>query len=82
MTLGERLKARRERHGWSQNELARRARVRQALISELEADKRTDATGRTLRRLAQALGVTTDYLIGMHLDEGQESENQLATLRA
>ena len=78
MTLGERIRIIRERRGWSQNELARRARVTQALISELESGKRKDVTGRTLRRLAESLGVTTDYLIGMHLDEGGDPTDLIA----
>jgi transcriptional regulator with XRE-family HTH domain len=64
MSLGERLKAIRERRGLSQNELSRRSGVRQALISELEAGKKMDTTGLALVRLARVLAVSVDYLLG------------------
>ena len=66
MTLGEKLKALREARGWSQHELAQRARVRQALVSELESGKKEDTTGSVFRRLARALHVSVDYLVGMY----------------
>ena len=72
MTLADRIRISRERRGWSQNELARRARMTQALISELEAGKRKEPRLTTLRRLAETLGVTTDYLIGMYRDEREQ----------
>jgi len=65
MTLGEKLKALRDARGWSQQELAREASVRQSLISELERGKKKDTTGRNLRHLARALHVSVDYLAGM-----------------
>lgn len=64
MTLGERLRRLRTQRRWSQRELAERAGVRQALISQLESGKQVDTTGRNLRKLAFALGCTVDYLTG------------------
>jgi transcriptional regulator with XRE-family HTH domain len=72
MTLGDRIKRERERLGWSQNELARRARVRQAQLSEVEAGKRHDMMASILRRIARALGVSMDYLAGIYEDEKSE----------
>ena len=66
MTLGTKLKALREARGWSQHELSRRARVRQALLSELESGKKEDTTGSVLRRLARALYVSVDYLLSTY----------------
>ena len=66
MALGEKLKALRTEKGWSQRELAQRARVRQARLSELESGKKTDTTGQALRRLARVLGVSVDYLVGTY----------------
>jgi transcriptional regulator with XRE-family HTH domain len=66
MTLGERIKAVRELRGWNQQELSRRAHVRQALISELESGKKADTTGSVLARLARTLGVSIDYLVGLY----------------
>jgi HTH-type transcriptional regulator/antitoxin HipB len=68
MPLGAKIKTLREARGWTQQELARRARVRQASISELETGKKGDTTGSILRRLAGALLVSVDYLVGA-LDE-------------
>jgi putative transcriptional regulator len=78
--LRERLKHARERKGWSQRELARQAGVRHALISELETGKKTDTIGSILKRLARALGVSVDYLIGTWDDEDEEPA--LATVGA
>jgi transcriptional regulator with XRE-family HTH domain len=64
MTLGERLRQLRTRRRWSQRELAERAGVRQALISQLESGKQQDTTSANVRKLAFALGVTVDYLTG------------------
>jgi transcriptional regulator with XRE-family HTH domain len=66
MTLGERIKLVRDQRGWNQQELARRAHVRPALLSELESGRKIDTTGSVLRRLAHTLGVTVDYLVGMY----------------
>jgi transcriptional regulator with XRE-family HTH domain len=67
----------------NQRELAEVSGVPQPLISMLEADKRTHTSSDVVRRLARALGCTTDYLLGMHEDD--ESERQptvLATIGA
>lgn len=71
MTLGEKLKDLREARGWSQQELSRRAHVRQALISELERGQKEDTTGQNLRRLAETLKVSVDYLLGKSNDPNQ-----------
>jgi transcriptional regulator with XRE-family HTH domain len=66
MTIGERLKALRQKKGWSQRELARRAGVRHATLVELETGVRTETRTDIARRLAKALGVTLDSLAGMY----------------
>lgn len=65
VTLGEKVVALRKQRGWTQRYLARRAGIRPALLSELESGKKSDTTGLNLRKLAMALGVTTDYLTGL-----------------
>jgi transcriptional regulator with XRE-family HTH domain len=67
--LGIRIKQSRERLGWSQNELARRAGVPQPLLSQLEAGQRHSMTTENAKRVARALGVGVDYLIGTWEDE-------------
>jgi transcriptional regulator with XRE-family HTH domain len=64
VTLGYLLKRYRLKRGWSQRRLAREAQVRQALISELETEKRQDTRGFILMRLAKALGITLGQLLG------------------
>jgi transcriptional regulator with XRE-family HTH domain len=68
MPLAERIKRAREERGWSQGELARRAGVRRATISDLETGKLEDTRVSTLRNIAKALRVSVDYLIDMEYD--------------
>jgi len=83
MTLGDRVKSRRHRLGLTQEELAHRAQVRRPTIAELETNRRFTVSSEVLRRLAHALGCTTDYLVGMHEDEGSEREpTELAVVGA
>ena len=60
----ERLKtAREELRKWSQSDLAKRAKMPPSSIAHFEAGSRKPSFD-TLRRLAIALEVTTDYLLG------------------
>ena len=72
MKIGERIKALRQKKGWSQRELARLAGVRHATLVELETGLRTETRTDIARRLAKTLGVTIDYLVGMYEDEDDE----------
>lgn len=66
----ERLKAAREQlRKWSQSELAGRAGMPPSSIAHFEAGSRKPSFD-TLRRLANALEVTTDYLLGRVDDPG------------
>ena len=79
MTIGKRVARLRARRKLTQQELAERAGVSQAIISRLETDSRDNVTSDVLKGLAKVLGCTTDYLVGMHEDEDSE---QLATAAA
>src|SRR5262245_32265633 len=59
----ERLRAARELRKWSQSELAGQASMPPSSIAHFEAGSRKPSFD-TLRRLANALEVTTDYLLG------------------
>jgi transcriptional regulator with XRE-family HTH domain len=59
----ERLRAIREQRGYSQDELARRTGLQASAISHFETGTRKPSF-ENLRRLADALEVTTDYLLG------------------
>lgn len=69
MSLGDRIKRRRERLGLTQDQLAQKARVRRPTISELENHRRKTVSSEVLRRLAMTLGCTADYLLGMYEDD-------------
>jgi transcriptional regulator with XRE-family HTH domain len=69
MHIGQRLRKRREQLGLSQWELARRTGIPQSTISDLERGVQADMTTTLVKRFAQALACTTDYLIGMYEDE-------------
>ncbi|EEI19604.1 hypothetical protein G8J22_02418 [Lentilactobacillus hilgardii] len=53
----------RDKQKLSQTDLAVKSGVKQSTISSIE--RGVDPTGRTLRKLAQALNVTTDELLNM-----------------
>jgi len=72
MRLGERIQACRCRKGISQRELARRAGVRHALISQLETGKKRDALASTIRALALALDTSMDYLCDRFEEDNEE----------
>jgi transcriptional regulator with XRE-family HTH domain len=59
----ERLKKAREMRGYNQTELANRAKLPPSSVSHFEAGPRKPSF-ENLKRLAMALNVTTDYLLG------------------
>jgi transcriptional regulator with XRE-family HTH domain len=65
----DRLKAARDLRKWSQNDLAGRAGLPPSSIAHFETGSRKPSF-ETLRRLANALEVTTDYLLGRVSDPG------------
>lgn len=62
-TLGERIKALREKKEMSQIELGKLASVGNTTVSQWESNKRTPDTA-TITKLADIFGVTSDYLLG------------------
>ena len=82
--LGPRLKALRILAGLSMNELARRSGVHRPTISLLERGMQEDIGLHAATRLARALGVSLDVLVGERAykeDEKDEDEPPLATTR-
>lgn len=61
--FGMRLKRLRTAHGMTQVDLAKRAKVTQGFIAQLEGGLRKEPSLATLRRLAMALKVTVSELI-------------------
>lgn len=62
-TLGARIRARRDELGLTQGELAKRARIRQPSLSDIEGDKTKEITARTLGALCHALGLRWEYAL-------------------
>ena len=66
-TLGHRLAVRRTQQDLAQGTLAARVGITQTHLSEIEHNRRPllRMAGETLLQLAQALDVSTDYLLGL-----------------
>jgi transcriptional regulator with XRE-family HTH domain len=64
-SLGDRLARIRGFRRMSQQDLAERTGLKVQNISRLETDQRAHVRSDTLRRLAEALDCSTDYLVGL-----------------
>ncbi len=61
--IGRMLKRLRETREWSQPELAKRAKVSQAYLAEIERGTKKNPSLPVLKRLARALGVPVTELL-------------------
>lgn len=64
MSFGERLRSAREKAEFTQAKLAEEAGITQGQVSAWERDRLTPVADGRLSRLATALGVSLDWLIG------------------
>ena len=71
--IGERVLLARRRKGWNQGDLARKTTMSRTVISQLEKG-RQQVSAERLRTLAQALGVSADYLLGLVGEEADEED--------
>lgn len=62
-TIGARVRAARERLGWTREALAFHAEVSWSAIAQVETGRRTNLRPSTLAALSRALGVSIDYLV-------------------
>ena len=76
--LGDKVAKLRAEKRLTQQELAERAGCTQGIISKLEKQVRQNVHSDVLKGLAKALGCTTDFLVGMHEEETDDSEKQTA----
>lgn len=67
-TIGERVKTAREQRGIHQAELARRLGCSVNALSMLEKNAITDPRASRIIGIAEALGVSADYLLGLTND--------------
>lgn len=63
MSLAEKVKDLREKKGMNQKQLAEASNITQATISRIESGWVKELKSEALKRLAEALGVTVDYLV-------------------
>ncbi len=64
-SLSKRLRELRERRGWSMGVLASLSGVSVSQLYRLEKGERPRVAAVTLARIAQALGTSVDYLLGL-----------------
>ena len=70
--LGDRVRQRRDELGLTQEQLAATTGLKQFHISRIESGDIKDVKGETLRRLARALRVTSDFLL--EIEDPEDSE--------
>jgi transcriptional regulator with XRE-family HTH domain len=63
VAIAENLKQHRKNLKWSQKELADHAGISQAQISHIESGERTNPGVVTIKKLADALGVSVEQII-------------------
>ncbi len=75
--VGKRIRRLRQKHGLTLRALAAKAGVPTSSINAVEQGTRTGArlSLETGKKLALALGVTLDYLSGMHEELGRDDED-------
>jgi transcriptional regulator with XRE-family HTH domain len=78
MPLGDIIKAYREGRGWSQNDLAKKARISQGTLSRIEANIQKPSA-RSLVSIAQVLGTPIDHLLQADQNPMLTSLEQLGT---
>lgn len=71
--IGPRVQSAREQAGMTKANLAQKAGLRWAQLHKIESGQRLQVSAETVKRLARALRVTTDYLLGMDIPEEEES---------
>ena len=68
MGIGARIQRYRHQRGWTLRELGMYAKIDFAWISRLESGEKHNISLESATRLAQALGVSLDYLAGLTSD--------------
>lgn len=63
MTLGDRIRQLREARGLTRLQLGERAELHESHIGLLERNERPNARHETMQKLADALGVSVEYLL-------------------
>jgi len=69
VNIAERVEPLRIERGWTKAEVARRTGLHYMHVHKVLAGLKPRVEGETVKRLARAFGVTTDYLLGMDIDD-------------
>jgi transcriptional regulator with XRE-family HTH domain len=64
MTLAQRVRDQRYAKGWGPDELASRASISRTALYQIESGKTEQPRAGTLRRIAEALSISTETLLG------------------
>src|SRR3954452_24465842 len=67
MTLAQKIRDQRYAKGWGPDELASRASISRTALYQIESGKTEQPRAATLRRIAQALDIPTEALLGPNL---------------
>lgn len=79
MSFSERLKTALKQKGWSQKVLAERSGIKPEQVGRIIRGERSRISHDTVRKLAMALEVSSDYLLGLD-DEGKDFMEAAAQL--
>ena len=80
-TFGQRLREARRLRAWTQERLAKESRVPAAMVSHFETGARQRASAANLVKLAKALSVSVDYLLGRTDEADIRDDRVQATFR-
>jgi len=67
MTLAQRVRDQRYAKGWGPDELAHRASISRTALYQIESGRTEQPRAGTLRRIAEALDIPTETLLGANL---------------
>ncbi len=81
MTLAKRIRDCRYAKGWGPDELAGRAQISRTALYQIESGKTETPRAGTLRRIAKALGVTTDALLGNEMIRNSVVDRDVESLQ-
>lgn len=82
-TIGDRIKEVREQRHWTQDKLAKETKISKGFLSEVENNKGTGNIGADyVLRIANALGVSLDYLLRGEVGEQERAREPVTIPRS